>query len=73
MSRRRFCWRCAVTDAKALAVGLTIGPVLAWRAAGGSCKLARLYWLCWYWPGYVHPHHWSIACVHGVEPREVAQ
>lgn len=71
--RHPICIRCAASDAVDLARGLLYGWAVAWYEAGGSAqrsRLARLYWLCWYWPGYVHPHGWGIPCCHGVKPND---
>lgn len=72
------CYRCLASDMIRLMPGLTVGWWRAWRDAGrlyhgrNRLWLASLYWRCWYWPGYIHPHGWGLECAHGVKPGRTA-
>jgi hypothetical protein len=68
----RICWRCFWWDVAHLPVGLTAGWFRAWteaRRSGDGIGVAWLYWRCWYFPLYIHPHGWDIACKHDIKPQ----
>lgn len=73
----RVCWRCILAEFPALGVGITVGWRRAWKSARVNpfwlrVELAWLYWRCWYWPGYIHPHQWGIRCRHDAMPGNLA-
>lgn len=74
----RVCWRCILSELPALGVGITVGWWRAWKAPlrvkpiRARADLAWLYWRCWYWPGYIHPHRWGIRCRHDDLPESPA-